>query len=143
MEPASIGAGLLVLVGVSRLDQERDADYLTNKIVGLRIFPDEQGKMNRSLLDIGGSLLIVSNFTLYGDTRKGRRPSFDSAAPPDQARRLYDYFVERARQLCPDVKTGVFQAHMSVQLENDGPVTLICDSNQPLTSEPAANEGDR
>jgi D-tyrosyl-tRNA(Tyr) deacylase len=126
--PQSIGPGLVVLVAIARADKESDADFLVSKLLGLRIFPDEQGKMNRSLLDAGGELLIVSNFTLYGDCRKGRRPSFDLAAPPDRARELYNYFVERARRECPVVKTGVFQAHMSVQLENSGPVTLICDS---------------
>lgn len=130
MQPESIGRGLMVLVGISRPDQERDAEYLANKLTSLRIFPDEEGKMNRSVLDVGGGLLLVSNFTLYGDTRKGRRPSFDLAAPPERARQLYDYFVECCRKLCPCIKTGVFQAHMSVRLENDGPVTLICDSNQ-------------
>jgi D-tyrosyl-tRNA(Tyr) deacylase len=124
----SIKAGLMVLLGVARGDTEKDADFLVNKLAGLRIFPDAEGKMNRSLVEVDGELLIVSNFTLYGDCRKGRRPSFDNAAPPEHARRLYDYFVERARAACPVVKTGVFQAHMAVTLANDGPVTLICDS---------------
>jgi len=124
----TIGAGLLVLVAVGRHDTEKDADFLVAKLVALRIFPDEQGKMNKSLMDTGGELMIVSNFTLYGDCRKGRRPSFDLAAPPEHARNLYNYFVECARRACPVVKTGVFQAHMSVQIENSGPVTLICDS---------------
>lgn len=123
-----IGAGLMVLVAVARTDREKDADFLVGKLTALRIFPDGEGKMNRSLLDTGGELLIVSNFTLYGDCRKGRRPSFDLAAPPEHARQLYNYFVEQARRVCPSVKTGVFQAHMSVQIENSGPVTLICDS---------------
>jgi D-tyrosyl-tRNA(Tyr) deacylase len=124
----TIGPGLVALVAVARNDKESDADFLVTKITGLRIFPDEQGKMNKSLLDTGGELLIVSNFTLYGDCRKGRRPSFDLAAPPDRARDLYNYFVERARRECPVVRTGIFQAHMSVQLDNNGPVTLICES---------------
>jgi len=124
-----IGPGLVVLVAVGRNDSEKDADFLVAKIAGLRIFADEQGKMNKSLLDTQGDLLIVSNFTLYGDCRKGRRPSFDSAAPPENARILYDYFVEAARRMCPVVKTGVFQAHMTVSIENSGPVTLICESN--------------
>lgn len=124
----SIGPGLLVLVAVARNDTEKDADYLVSKLTGLRIFPDTEGKMNLSLLDKHGELLIVSNFTLYGDCRKGRRPSFDQAAPPERARELYNYFVNAARAICPVVKTGVFQAHMSVQLDNCGPVTLICDS---------------
>jgi len=124
----SIGPGLVVLIAVAHHDAEKDADYLLAKIAGLRIFPDDQGKMNRSVLDIGGELLVVSNFTLYGDCRKGRRPSFDLAAPPERAQQLYDYFVQRAKQTCPVVRTGVFQAHMQVELENSGPVTLICDS---------------
>jgi D-tyrosyl-tRNA(Tyr) deacylase len=127
--PETIGPGLVVLVAIARDDKEKDADFLVSKLAGLRIFPDEQGKMNKSLVETGGELLIVSNFTLYGDCRKGRRPSFDLAAPPDRARILYNYFVDRARRECPVVKTGVFQAHMSVQIENSGPVTLICDSN--------------
>jgi D-tyrosyl-tRNA(Tyr) deacylase len=124
----TIGPGLLALLAVARNDQEKDADFLVAKLAALRIFPDDQGKMNKSLIDTGGELLIVSNFTLYGDCRKGRRPSFDLAAPPERARYLYNYFVDRARRECPVVKTGVFQAHMSVQIENSGPVTLICDS---------------
>ncbi len=124
----TIGPGLMVLLAIARTDVEKDADFLVSKISALRIFPDDEGKMNRSLTDIGGELLIVSNFTLYGDCRKGRRPSFDLAAPPEHARTLYNYFVDRARQHCPSVKTGVFQAHMSVTIENSGPVTLLCDS---------------
>lgn len=123
-----INAGLLVLLGASRLDAPSDADYLAEKIVQLRIFADDAGKMNRSLLETGGALLVVSQFTLYGDCRKGRRPSFDQAAPPDQARALYEHFVAAARRLCPRVETGVFQAHMAVSLVNDGPVTLIVES---------------
>jgi D-tyrosyl-tRNA(Tyr) deacylase len=124
----AIGPGLVVLIAVSRNDTEKDADFLITKLTGLRIFPDQQGKMNLSLLQTGGELLIVSNFTLYGDCRKGRRPSFDQAAAPERARDLYNYFVECARTICPVVKTGVFQAHMSVRIDNCGPVTLICDS---------------
>lgn len=123
-----IAEGLLVLLGASRRDTPSDADYLAEKIVQLRIFGDDAGKMNRSLLDRGGALLVVSQFTLYGDCRKGRRPSFDQAAPPDQARALYEYFVAAARRLCPRVETGVFQAHMEVSLVNDGPVTLLVES---------------
>jgi D-tyrosyl-tRNA(Tyr) deacylase len=126
--PETIGCGLVVLVAVGRSDSRKDADFLAGKVTALRIFPDEEGKMNRSLIESKGELLIVSNFTLYGDCRKGRRPSFDAAAPPEQARELYNYFVDRAREQCPIVKTGMFQAHMSVQIENWGPVTLICDS---------------
>ena len=124
----SIGTGLVVLVGVTSTDSRQDADYLTEKIVHLRIFPDDAGKMNRSLLDASGALLIVSQFTLYGDCKKGRRPSFDAAAPSDQARDLYDYFVERLRLRNILVQTGVFQAEMQVHLTNDGPVTFILDS---------------
>ncbi len=124
----SIGTGLVVLVGVTSTDSRQDADYLTEKIVHLRIFPDDAGKMNRSLLDASGALLIVSQFTLYGDCKKGRRPSFDAAAPTDQARDLYDYFVERLRLRNILVQTGVFQAEMQIHLVNDGPVTFILES---------------
>ncbi len=124
----AIQRGLLVLLGVATSDTEQSADYLVDKIAGLRIFPDENGKMNRSLADAGGALLVVSQFTLYGDCRKGRRPSFDAAAPPELARNLYEYFVTRARSLQIPVETGVFQAHMDVELINDGPVTLILES---------------
>jgi len=124
----SIGTGLVVLVGVSSTDSHQDADYLAEKIVHLRIFPDDAGKMNRSLVDASGALLVVSQFTLYGDCRKGRRPSFDDAAPTDQARDLYDYFVERLRLRNILVQTGVFQAEMQIHLVNDGPVTFILDS---------------
>jgi D-tyrosyl-tRNA(Tyr) deacylase len=123
-----IGPGLLVLLGAARGDTAADADYLAEKIVQLRIFSDDAGKMNRSLADTGGALLVVSQFTLYGDTRKGRRPSFDHAAPPEEARALYEHFVASVRRLCPRVETGMFQAHMAVSLTNDGPVTLIVES---------------
>jgi D-tyrosyl-tRNA(Tyr) deacylase len=125
----AIGPGLVVLVAISRNDSEKDAEFLVGKLAALRIFPDQQGKMNLNLLETGGELLIVSNFTLYGDCRKGRRPSFDRAATPERALPLYDYFLTCARKICPVVKTGVFQAHMSVQIDNSGPVTLICDSS--------------
>jgi D-tyrosyl-tRNA(Tyr) deacylase len=124
----AIDGGLLVLLGVAKGDNERAADYLADKIIHLRIFPDGEGKMNRSLMDAGGAMLVVSQFTLYGDCRKGRRPSFDGAAPPEEARRLYEYFVERIRAAGIRVETGVFQAHMDVELLNDGPVTLIVES---------------
>ena len=125
---ASIGAGLLVLIGVHRDDTIAEAEYLADKLVKLRIFPDEAGKMNRSVIEAGGSLLVVSNFTLYGDCGKGRRPSFDDAAPPDRARALYEYFLAKLRGSTVRVEAGVFQAMMSVSLINDGPVTLICES---------------
>jgi D-tyrosyl-tRNA(Tyr) deacylase len=124
---SEISHGLLVLLGVSKLDTEADADFLAAKILNLRIFEDNQGKMNRSLLDTGGSMLVVSQFTLYGDCRKGRRPSFDDAAPAEQARALYEHFVTIARRNLR-VETGIFQAHMKVSLTNDGPVTLIVES---------------
>ena len=124
-----IGPGLLVLLGVSRADQAGDAEFLAAKIAHLRIFGDDQGKMNRSLLETGGAMLAVSQFTLYGDCRKGRRPSFDQAAPAEQARTLYEHFVEASRRLGVRVETGVFQADMAVTLRNDGPVTLIVESS--------------
>jgi D-tyrosyl-tRNA(Tyr) deacylase len=118
----------LILLGVSKTDSADDAEYLAEKMVGLRVFPDEEGKMNRSVVDAGGALLVVSQFTLYGDIRRGRRPSFDTAAPPEKARALYEYFVEAARRRGVRVETGIFQAMMSVHLINDGPVTIFCDS---------------
>jgi len=124
----AIGTGLVVLAGVTSTDTLEAADYLCEKIVNLRIFADDAGKMNRSLLEVSGSLLVVSQFTLYGDCRKGRRPSFDNAAPPDQARHLYEYFVDRLRLRNVLVQTGVFQAEMQIHLINDGPVTFILDS---------------
>jgi D-tyrosyl-tRNA(Tyr) deacylase len=123
-----IGAGLLVLLGVSKTDDEAGSRFLAEKIVHLRIFQDANGKMNRSLLDTGGALLVVSQFTLYGDCRKGRRPGFDLAAPAELARALYEHFVAEARKTGVHVETGVFQADMAVSLTNDGPVTLIIDS---------------
>jgi D-aminoacyl-tRNA deacylase len=124
----SIRTGLVVFLGIGKLDTEEDADYLLDKLLGLRIFPDDQGKMNRSVQEAGGSLLIVSQFTLYGDCRRGRRPSFDQAAPPDRAMALYNYFVEAARRSPVAVETGVFQATMRVHLVNEGPVTILIDS---------------
>ena len=124
----AIEKGLVVLLGVAREDSAADAEYLADKLVGLRIFPDDAGKMNRSVAEVGGSLLVISQFTLYGDTRKGRRPSFDQAAPPELARALYEEFVRFCRARAVPVATGIFQAYMSVHLVNDGPVTLICDS---------------
>jgi D-tyrosyl-tRNA(Tyr) deacylase len=124
----SIRTGLLVLLGVCGTDAETDADYLVEKLLGLRVFPDEAGKMNRNVAEAGGALLIVSQFTLYADCRRGRRPSFDLAAPPEQALSLYNYFVESAKKGPVPVETGVFQAHMEVHLVNDGPVTIQIDS---------------
>jgi D-aminoacyl-tRNA deacylase len=124
----SIGAGLLVLLGVARGDTRAQADYLADKILNLRIFSDDAGKMNRSVIDAGGGILAVSQFTLYGDCLKGRRPSFDDAAPPELARPLYEYFVERLRAGKLLVETGVFQASMKISLVNDGPVTFVLDS---------------
>jgi len=135
-----IGRGVLVLLGVSRTDTATDAELLAGKVVNLRIFNDDGGKMNRSLLDTGGAMLAVSQFTLYGDCRKGRRPSFDDAAPADRARQLYETFVDRARGLGVHVETGVFQADMAVTLVNDGPVTLIVESAQP-TNIPSGSAG--
>jgi len=127
-----IASGLLVLLGVGKDDQIRDADFMAEKIVNLRIFSDEAGKMNRSLIETGGGLLVVSQFTLFGDCRKGRRPSFESAAPAELARSLYERFVSAARAIGGGmrVETGVFQAHMKVSLTNDGPVTLILETSE-------------
>ena len=124
----AIEGGLLVLLGVQAPDTERDADYLAAKIVSLRIFNDAQGKMNLDLQQVRGGVLVVSQFTLYGDTRKGRRPSFVQAAPPEQAEHLYEYFLEAAARHAVPVAHGVFGAHMQVYLVNDGPVTLLLDS---------------
>jgi D-aminoacyl-tRNA deacylase len=128
---ARIEKGLLVLVGIALGDGRAQADYMADKLVNLRIFNDDEGKMNRSAIDIGASLLLVSQFTLYGDCRKGRRPSFDAAAPPAIARELYEYVVKAVRDKGVTTHSGVFQAHMQVELVNDGPVTLILESQQP------------
>jgi D-tyrosyl-tRNA(Tyr) deacylase len=124
----SIGPGLVVLIGIGAGDTRLEADYLIEKTVNLRIFQDENGKMNLSALDVRGELLLVSQFTLYGDCRKGRRPSFDAAAPPAVARELYEYVVGKVRETGLITGTGVFQAHMQVELVNDGPVTLLLES---------------
>ena len=126
----AIDHGLLILLGVAAGDDETDATYLLDKIVNLRIFNDEHGKMNRSVIDVSGGLLVVSQFTLYADTRKGRRPSYVTAASPDEANRLYEFFVAKARGHVSRLETGRFQAMMDVELVNDGPVTIILDSSQ-------------
>jgi D-aminoacyl-tRNA deacylase len=123
-----IGPGLLVLLGVGTGDTRTDADYLADKIIGLRIFEDSGGKMNLSVVDIAGAVLAVSQFTLYGDVRRGKRPSFDAAAPPQQARTLYEYCVERIRAAGLRCETGRFQEMMQVELVNEGPVTILLDS---------------
>ncbi|MGA2714134.1 MAG: D-aminoacyl-tRNA deacylase [Bryobacteraceae bacterium] len=125
---AEIGTGLLVLIGIAATDGTSEADYLAEKLVNLRVFSDTQGRMNRSAIDVNAALLLVSQFTLYGDCRKGRRPSFDAAAPPDKARGLYDYLVTKIRAKGLVTETGVFQASMQVELVNDGPVTLLLES---------------
>jgi len=125
-----IERGLLVLIGVAGTDSETDADYLAEKIAGLRVFEDDAGKMNRAVAEVSGAVLVVSQFTLYGDVRRGKRPSFDAAAPPEQARRLYEYFVERIRAAGLRCETGRFQEMMQVELVNDGPVTILLDSGK-------------
>jgi len=125
-----IGLGLLVLLGVGRDDTEADATYLAEKICGLRVFEDAQGKMNRSVQDAGGSVLAVSQFTLYGDVRRGKRPSFDAAAPPERARQLYEFFVAQIRAPGLRCETGRFQEMMQVELVNEGPVTILLDSGK-------------
>ena len=125
-----IAHGLLVLLGVSQTDGEADADYLADKVMGLRIFEDEQGKMNLDVRQTNGAMLVVSQFTLYGDVRRGKRPSFDGAAPPERARQLYEYFVSRVRASGLRCETGEFQQMMSVELVNEGPVTILLDSQK-------------
>lgn len=125
-----IGAGLLVLLGVSQSDTEAAADYLCDKIAGLRVFHDDEGKMNRNVADAGGAILAVSQFTLYGDVRRGKRPSFDAAARPEKAKELYDYFVTKLRAAGLRCETGIFQAMMDVELVNAGPVTILLDSDK-------------
>jgi D-aminoacyl-tRNA deacylase len=125
-----IGPGLLVLLGVSKADNESAADYIVEKIVGLRTFEDAEGKMNLSVQDSGGAVLVVSQFTLYGDVRRGKRPSFDAAARPEEAKRLYEYFVARVRAAGLHCETGQFQAMMEVELVNSGPVTIMLDSEK-------------
>ena len=129
-ETGRIGAGLTVLLGVGRDDDEKDVVYTADKILNLRIFEDEEGKMNQSLLQKGGEMLVVSQFTLYGDVRHGRRPSFTAAAPPDLANRLYEDFVQYVEKQGVRVATGVFQTEMVVSLDNHGPVTILLDSKK-------------
>ena len=125
-----IGLGMLVLLGVGRDDTEADVIHVAEKVTGLRVFEDDQGKMNRSAQDVGGSVLAVSQFTLYGDVRRGKRPSFDAAAPPEKARTLYEFFVERIRASGLRCEVGRFQEVMQVELVNDGPVTILLDSGK-------------
>jgi len=125
-----IHAGLLILLGVAKGDSDTDAEFLVEKILNLRVFPDDAGKMNRSLLEVHGDLMVISQFTLYGDCRKGRRPSFDAAASGEHARVLYESFVDLARRSGLRVETGRFQAHMDVSLVNDGPVTLMLETGK-------------
>jgi D-tyrosyl-tRNA(Tyr) deacylase len=125
-----IGCGLLVLLGVARADTAADADYLADKIAGLRVFEDENGKMNLDTASVGGGILVVSQFTLYGDVRRGKRPSFDAAAAPEHARKLYEYFVARIRAAGLPCETGRFQEMMQVELVNDGPMTILLDSGK-------------
>ena len=129
-EIGRIGAGLCLFLGVAREDTEKDADYLAEKTAGLRIFEDEAGKFNRSLLDVRGEVLVVSEFTLYGDSSKGKRPSFSRAAAPETAQGLYEYFVKRLNTMGLSVATGKFQAKMDVSIVNDGPVTFLLESRQ-------------
>ncbi len=129
-DTGEIGKGLLVLLGVGQGDTPKEADYLLDKIINLRIFEDPEGKMNLSLLDVGGEFMVISQFTLYADCRKGRRPSFTDAAPPEEAQKLYDYFVAEAKNRGLKVATGIFQALMEVELINFGPVTILLDSSK-------------
>ncbi len=127
---AQIGKGLLVLLGVGKEDDEKDVEFMLRKIPNLRIFEDEEGKMNRSLMEIDGELLLISQFTLYGNCRKGLRPSFEKAASPEWANQLYEKLLKALHEQCVKVKNGVFGAHMQVSLCNDGPVTIILDSKE-------------
>ena len=126
----AIEQGLVILLGVTHTDTEKDADFVADKCVDLRIFEDENGKMNKSLEEIGGSILLISQFTLYAATRKGRRPSFDAAARPEVAEPLYEYFIQRLRSRGIPVETGIFGADMQVEIHNDGPVTILLDSQK-------------
>ena len=126
----SIGLGLLILLGVGRSDTTASADYIIEKLLGLRVFEDREGKMNLSVREVGGAILVVSQFTLFGDVRRGKRPSFDDAARPEQARALYEYVVGKIREQGIECATGEFQAMMQVSLVNDGPVTVLIDSEK-------------
>lgn len=139
-EIASIGSGLLLFLGVTHSDTKAEAQWLIDKVTGLRIFYDQQGKMNLSVTDIKSEIIVVSQFTLYGDCRKGRRPGFDKAAPPELANKLYEFFIEGLRAKGIKVGTGIFGAHMEVSLVNDGPVTFILDS--PVTDRRNSNDND-
>jgi len=125
---ASILTGLLVLLGIAKSETETDADFILRKVLGIRVFPDTQGRMNLDLQQVGGGLLVVSQFTLMANCRRGRRPSFDDAAPPKDAELLYEYFLERAKASSVPVSSGLFQRHMMIDLVNDGPVTILIDS---------------
>ena len=140
-ECAAIGPGAAVLVGVARGDTAADAGYLAGKISRLRIFDDAQGRMNRALAEVGGALLVVSQFTLLGDCRKGNRPGYTEAAPPDDAGPLYEEFVRRLRALGHEVQTGTFREHMLVRIENDGPVTLLLDSRRDADTGAPGGDG--
>lgn len=129
---SAVEKGILVFLGIERGDQETDADYISNKIMNMRIFEDEKGKMNLSVIDIKGGMLVVSQFTLLGDCRKGMRPSFTSAEAPERAKMLYDHFIQRAKEGIHHVVQGEFQAMMSVHLVNNGPVTILLDSRRNL-----------
>lgn len=129
-EVSAIGPGALVLLGVGKNDTEKDVSYMAGKLAGLRVFPDEEGKMNLSLLDVSGEVLVVSQFTLYGDVKKGKRPGFDQAAPPEKGEHLYLKVVEELQRMGLTVKTGVFGAYMQVELVNDGPVTILISSEK-------------
>lgn len=135
-EHHSIGPGLVALVGFGHEDGQEHADYLAKKMVELRIFEDDNGQMNRSLLDVGGQCLIVPNFTLYANAKKGRRPSFTDSMAPDKASMLFDYFVAVVKELVGKVETGRFGTHMLVDIQNDGPVTLILDTNEIMPQKP-------
>jgi D-tyrosyl-tRNA(Tyr) deacylase len=140
-EVGKIGRGLVVLLGVASGDEEKDAQYIMQKVVNLRIFADAQSKFNLSALDINGEILLVSQFTLLADARKGRRPSFDKAAPPELAEKLFEYCVSLARESGLKVATGRFQEHMQVEIHNDGPVTIMLDSKDKFRDSPAGLKG--